>query len=251
MRVSAISAMCLLAFPAWAQNAGPPPAPVTGVIQSFDGKTLTLKAADGSMVAAALAPNVRIQMSVKKTLADIKPGDFIASGGTRGPDGKIHANEIRIFSAPGGEGQFPMTQPGQVMTNATVKEVMTDATVKQVGSAAGVPIIKLSFHGAGAPGARQLHRPCVGSARRRRQGMRWRDGIRCSRQCSGGGADARRCCGAETRRQGQHEPHQGSGRQQLRRAGDDIAVMCGKKWGRKNPGPHVDFGKCLKSFGAR
>jgi hypothetical protein len=153
MRVSAISAMCLLAFPAWAQNAGPPPAPVTGVIQSFDGKTLTLKAADGSMVAAVLAPNVRIQMSVKKTLADIKPGDFIASGGTRGPDGKIHANEIRIFSAPGGEGQFPMTQPGQVMTNATVKEVMTDATVKQVGSAAGVPIIKLSFHGSGAPGA--------------------------------------------------------------------------------------------------
>ena len=39
------------------------------------------------------------------------------------------------------------------MTNATVKEVMTDATVKQVGSAGGVPIIKLSFHGAGAPGA--------------------------------------------------------------------------------------------------
>ncbi len=153
MRISAISAMCLLAFPAWAQNAGPPPAPVTGVIQYFDGKTLTLKAADGSMVAAVLAPNVRIQMSVKKNLADIKPGDFIASGGTRGPDGKIHANEIRIMSAPGGEGQFPMTQPGQVMTNATVKEVMTDATVKQVGSAAGVPIIKLSFHGSGAPGA--------------------------------------------------------------------------------------------------
>jgi hypothetical protein len=46
-----------------------------------------------------------------------------------------------------------MAQPGQVMTNATVKEVMTDATVKQVGSAGGVPIIKLSFHGAGAPGA--------------------------------------------------------------------------------------------------
>jgi hypothetical protein len=46
-----------------------------------------------------------------------------------------------------------MTQPGMVMTNATVKEVMTDATVKQVGSAGGMPTIKLSFHGAGAPGA--------------------------------------------------------------------------------------------------
>jgi hypothetical protein len=39
------------------------------------------------------------------------------------------------------------------MTNATVKEVMTDATVKQVGTAGGMPVIKLSFHGAGAPGA--------------------------------------------------------------------------------------------------
>jgi hypothetical protein len=168
MRIStpAISTLIFLTVPALlvsqsqAQNAGPPAPPVSGVIQSFDGKTLTLKANDGSVVAAALAPGARIQVNVKKTLADIKPGDFIASGGTRGPDGKIHANEIRIFSAPGGEGQFPMAQPGQVMTNATVKEVMTDATVKQVGSAGGVPVIKLSFHGAGAPGATN----CTGRA---------------------------------------------------------------------------------------
>jgi len=152
MRLVFLAAATIIAAPAFAQNAAPNP-PVAGTVQSFDGKTLTLKAADGSLVNAALAPNVRITMSVKKTLADIKPGDFIASGGTRGPDGKIHANEIRIFSAPGGEGQFPMTQPGQVMTNATVKEVMTDATVKQVGTAGGKPVIKLSFHGAGAPGA--------------------------------------------------------------------------------------------------
>jgi hypothetical protein len=156
MRATVILATMFLATSALAQNAGPGGAanpPVAGMIQSFDGKTLTIKANDGSVVAASLAPNARITISVKKTLADIKPGDFIASGGTRGPDGKIHANEIRIFSAPGGEGQFPMSAPGQVMTNATVKQVMTDATVKQVGSAGGVPVIKLSFHGAGAPGS--------------------------------------------------------------------------------------------------
>jgi hypothetical protein len=152
MRFIFLAAATILATPAFAQNAAPNP-PVVGTVQSFDGKMLTIKAADGSLVNAALAPDARITMSVKKTLADIKPGDFIASGGTRGPDGKIHANEIRIFSAPGGEGQFPMTQPGQVMTNATVKEVMTDATVKQVSSASGAPVIKLTFHGAGAPGA--------------------------------------------------------------------------------------------------
>lgn len=151
--VPGIFASLLLAVPALAQNAGPANPPVAGVIQSFDGKTISIKTDAGAVVSAGLAPNARLIKNVKKTVADIKPGDFIASGGTRGPDGKIHANEIRIFTAPGGEGQFPMSAPGEVMTNATVKEVMTDATVKQVGSAGGTPVIKLSFHGAGAPGA--------------------------------------------------------------------------------------------------
>src|SRR5579871_3109464 len=106
-----------LVSPVLAQNAGPANPPVAGVIQSFDGKTLSIKTAEGNVIAATLAPDARIIMNVKKTVADIKPGDFVASGGTRGPDGKIHANEIRIFTAPGGEGQFPMSQPGQVMTN--------------------------------------------------------------------------------------------------------------------------------------
>ena len=152
--ISAFYATALFAATALAQQA-PAPAnpPVTGVIQSFDGKAVTIKANDGTTGTLALAPNVRITLSVKATLADIKPGDFIASGGTRGPDGIIRANEIRIFSAVGGEGQFPMARPGQVMTNATVEEVMTNATVKQMSSADGLPVIKLTFHGAGAPGS--------------------------------------------------------------------------------------------------
>lgn len=161
--ISAMFATALIAAPAIAQQPRPgPPAtpPVTGVIQSFDGKIITIKLTDGSVGSATLAPNATITYNAKRTLADIKPGDFIASGGTRGPDGKIQANEIRIFSGARGEGQFPMAKPDQVMTNATVKEVMTNATVKQVGSAAGVPVIKLTFHGAGAPGAAS----CTGRA---------------------------------------------------------------------------------------
>ena len=100
-----------------------------------------IKLNDGSVGSASLAPNVTITLNAKRTLADIKPGDFIASGGTKGPNGVIRANEIRIFTAPGGEGQFPMAKPGQVMTNATVEEVMTNATVKQMGSADGMPVI--------------------------------------------------------------------------------------------------------------
>jgi hypothetical protein len=125
--------------------------PVTGTVKSFDGKALVISAASGD-VTAQVTGTTRITQNVPKTLADIKPGDFIASGGTRGPDGKIRANEIRIFAAPAGEGQFPMAQPNQVMTNASVTAVMTNATVSQV-SGGGAPMIHLSFHGAGAPGS--------------------------------------------------------------------------------------------------
>src|SRR5882724_3559068 len=110
----AFCATVLLALPAFAQI--PPsrlitPA-VTGTIKSFDGKSISLALTDGTSPTAQVTSATRITINVKKTVADIKPGDFIASGGTMGPDGKLHAKEIRIFSAPGGEGQFPMAQPG-------------------------------------------------------------------------------------------------------------------------------------------
>jgi hypothetical protein len=148
---------------AFAQGGGgqrPPGTPaVPGVISSFDGKTLVVAAKDGSTLNAVVSSTTRIMVNAPRTLADIKPGDFIASGGTRGPDGVLRANEIRIFAAPAGEGQFPMAQPGQTMTNATVTQVMTNATVEKVGGN-GAPVIKLSFHGAGAPGSAD----CTGRA---------------------------------------------------------------------------------------
>jgi hypothetical protein len=152
-------ASAVLAQPAQQPQQGAPAIPpVTGVISSFDGKTLVLNA-QGGVASVAVTPTTRITANVPKKVTDIKPGDFIASGGTRGPDGKLRANEIRIFAAPAGEGQFPMAQPGQTMTNATVTQVMTNATVQQVGGA-GDPVIKLTFHGAGAPGSAN----CTGRA---------------------------------------------------------------------------------------
>ena len=62
-----------------------------------------------------------------RRLTDIKPGDFVASGGVRGTDGKIHAVEVRIFPEAlrgAGEGQRPWdVKPEGVMTNATVGTV--------------------------------------------------------------------------------------------------------------------------------
>lgn len=133
---------------------------VTGVIQSFDGKVAILKNESGMDVPISVPANLMVSLNSRRTLSDIKPGDFIASGGTRDKDGKIHANEIRIFTGPRGEGQFPMNLPNQVMTNATVTQIGTSATVKQVTDAGGTPVIKLTFHGAGAPGSAN----CTGRA---------------------------------------------------------------------------------------
>ena len=68
-------------------------------------------------------------------MSDIKPGDFVGSGGVRGTDGQIHAVEVRPFPESmrgGGEGQRPWeVSPEDVMTNTTAGTVlqMTDGGI--------------------------------------------------------------------------------------------------------------------------
>ena len=126
MRRIAIAAalVVLFAIPALAQN--PPPTRVRGVVDKLDGQTLTVKSREGEVLTIALASDVAIQTLVKKTLTDIKPGDFVASTGIKDKDGKIHAIEVRIFPAatPDGGRQFAWDLgPDSVMTNATVGTV--------------------------------------------------------------------------------------------------------------------------------
>ena len=94
LRKSAMAAAVamLFALPALAQN--PPAAPpvrVRGTIEKVDGANLTVKARDGMDVKVAVTDATRIQSLVKKSLADIKAGDFLASTGMKGTDGKLHA----------------------------------------------------------------------------------------------------------------------------------------------------------------
>ena len=74
-----------------------------------------------------LAPNVTVTYLVKKSLGDIKAGDFVASTSTKGTDGKNHSVELRIFPEPMrglGEGQYAWDlAPESLMTNATVSGV--------------------------------------------------------------------------------------------------------------------------------
>ena len=113
--------------PALAQNpAAPPPVRIRGTIEKVDGANLTVKPKDGAAVKVAVTDTTRIQNLVKKNLADIKAGDFLASTGMKGTDGKLHAIEVRIFpqAQPDGGRQFAWDLGSDsVMTNATVGTV--------------------------------------------------------------------------------------------------------------------------------
>jgi hypothetical protein len=114
--------------PADAQAPQGVPTRIRGTVATLEGQTLTVKSRDGTLVSIALAPNYTVRAVVKKSLADIKTGDYVASTSVRGSDGKLHAVEVHIFpEAMRGtaEGQFPWDLvPQSLMTNATVTGVV-------------------------------------------------------------------------------------------------------------------------------
>jgi hypothetical protein len=130
--------------PVFAQAPAPaapavPGTPINGTLQAIEGSRLIIAGTDGWSLTMQLAPDTRITAQQKAAFSDIQAHDFIASAGVLGPDGKTHAQEVRIFpeSMRGqGEGHRPMALPNQTMTNATVSQVgpasMTNATVASV-----------------------------------------------------------------------------------------------------------------------
>jgi hypothetical protein len=118
----------MIALPAVAQTPGAAERTrVAGTVEKLDGDRLTVNAVDGRTLTVMLSADAKIYGVEKRRLSDIKPGDFVASGGVHGTDGQIHAVELRIFpeSMRGvGEGQRPWdVKPEGVMTNATVGTV--------------------------------------------------------------------------------------------------------------------------------
>jgi len=100
---------------------------VAGTVDKLDDNNLTVNMRDGPAVTVVLADNAAVFGVERRTVADIKPGDFLASGGVKGTDGKIHAVEVRIYHETlrgSNEGQGPWEfKPDVVMTNATVGAV--------------------------------------------------------------------------------------------------------------------------------
>jgi hypothetical protein len=123
MRIPILLAALLAASPALAQL---PAKRFSGTVDSFDGTTLVVKLRNGSPATILVPPDARIGALANRTLADIKPGEFVGSAAVKGTDGKLHAQEVHIFPEAmrgTGEGNRPMDEPGQSMTNANVAEV--------------------------------------------------------------------------------------------------------------------------------
>jgi hypothetical protein len=131
---SAGLALALLAVPALAQAPPAPqgtPARVRGTVEKLDGNMLVVKSRDGTDISLEMTDKSAVRTLTKKSLSDIKEGDYVASTGRPGPDGKLHAVEVRIFPEAlrgVGEGQVPWDlTPDSMMTNATVTGITTMA----------------------------------------------------------------------------------------------------------------------------
>jgi len=121
----------LAAVPALAQQ----PQRVRGTIESVDGSTLVIKQGEGPDVTVKLTDNAQVFGVVPATLADVKPGAFIAVSAMPQPDGSQKAIQVMIFAESQrglGEGFRPWDRPGTTMTNATVDTTVAGVDGQEV-----------------------------------------------------------------------------------------------------------------------
>jgi len=101
---------------------------VRGTIEQVDGQTLSIKSKEGPMLKVVLADNVVILGVVKRSLDDIRQGEFVGTAATSQGDGTWKALEVHIFPENmrgQGEGHRDWDAPQSSMTNATVTEKIT------------------------------------------------------------------------------------------------------------------------------
>jgi len=142
MRLSSIFIglmFCTLSMSSFAQTPQATPTRIRGTVAALDGQALTVLSREGDRVTLELMPNFVVRSLEKRQLSDIKEGDYVASAGVRGVDGKLHALEVRIFPEAlrgRAEGQFAWDLlPESTMTNATVvgtSKASTGTTLKVV-----------------------------------------------------------------------------------------------------------------------
>ena len=102
------------------------PVSIRAAIESVspDGLTLRVRTRAGEAKIVRLKDPNTVNAAIPASLADIKPGSYIGTAASPGPDGALKAMEVHIFpeSARGaGEGFRPFDMgPGSTMTNGAV-----------------------------------------------------------------------------------------------------------------------------------
>jgi hypothetical protein len=118
---------------------------ISGTIERVDGNTVYGKAADGSTITLKLGQNAAITAVLKATFADIKPGDYVGTGGVPQADGSQKAVGLRIFPKPqeGGGHYYDgwYGAPNGTMTNGFVQPV----TVTTGATGGGDPRIVVNY----------------------------------------------------------------------------------------------------------
>jgi hypothetical protein len=128
MRKVWIAALLIVPFSTLAQTSDGTPTRIRGTVEQVDGANLIVKTRSGQTVTVKMAPNFGVSGVVKKELADIKAGDFVASTSVRTPDGKLRALEVHFLPAGASQGQFAYDLlPESVMTNAVVSGITSAA----------------------------------------------------------------------------------------------------------------------------
>jgi len=106
----------------------PPGVRVSGTVESFDGRVLTVKSDKLGAVKINLADNTAVFGVMHATPADLKPGAFIGVGAMPQPDGTQRAIQITVFAETQrglGEGHRPWdARPNSTMTNGTVDQTV-------------------------------------------------------------------------------------------------------------------------------
>ena len=135
LNVTALASALLVSAATAALAQQPQTQRVGGTIERIDGNTIYGKGANGGAIILKLADNAAITAVLKATFADIKPGDYVGTGGVPQPDGTQKAVELRIFPRPQADGghfnEGWYGAPNGTMTNGFVQPVVA------VGATAG------------------------------------------------------------------------------------------------------------------
>src|SRR5260370_22952899 len=93
-------AAALTVTAALAQQPQPQTQRVSGTIERVDGNMIYGKGPDGGAITLKLAENAAITAVLKATFADIKPGDYVGTGGGEHTDGRQKAGPVHVFPPP-------------------------------------------------------------------------------------------------------------------------------------------------------